>query len=263
MSLKEGIRMNRNILICEDSMEGVFTAIYEAYARKYNHEDTSIQIGETNNYELFATYIEISADADKTRKVSNTINREFGEETYLSFCKALASQDKEKGNAIYHVIVNGLKMQNKRRAMENFVDSHVNKVFELSRYTNNEILHMEGFLRFQELENNVLFAKIGPSNNILTFLAPHFADRLPNENFMIYDDTRQLCVIHPIKREWFLMSAENIQEAAIQNYSEREVAYQDLFTFFCKKIAIIERKNLALQRQMLPLHFQKYMSEFK
>lgn len=255
--------MNRIILICEDSMEGVFSAIYEAYAKKCNHEDTYIQVGETDNYELFATYVEIDANAEKTRKVSNTINREFGEDTYLSFCKALASKDKEKGNAIYHVLVNGLKMKNTRRAMENFSDPYVNRVFELSRYTNNEILHMEGFLRFQELENKVLLAKIGPSNNILTFLAPHFSDRLPNENFIIYDDTRELCVVHPAKKEWFLISGEYLQEEAMQKYSDMEMVYQELFTFFCRKIAIKERRNLSLQRQMLPLHFQKYMSEFK
>lgn len=255
--------MDKIILICEDSMEGVFSAIYEAYARKCNPETTYIQVGETDNYELFATYIETDADAERTIKVSKTINREFGEETFLFFCRALASKDKEKGDAVYHVLAHGLKMHNRRRAMENFADPYVNKVFELSRYSNNEILHLEGFLRFQELENKVLFAKIGPSNNILTFLAPHFADRLPNENFIIYDDTRELCVVHPSGKNWFLMSGEYLQEDAIQKFSDMEEVYQELFTFFCKKIAIKERKNLALQRQMLPLHFQKYMSEFR
>ncbi len=255
--------MDKIILICEDSMEGVFSAIYEAYTRKCDPETTHIQIGETDNYELFSTYIETTADAEKTEKVSKTITRDFGEETFLFFCRALASKDKEKGDAVYHVIAHGLKMNNRRRAMENFTDSYVNKVFELSRYTNNEILHLEGFLRFQELENEVLFAKIGPSNNILTFLAPHFADRLPNENFIIYDDTRELCVVHPAGKTWFLISGEYLQEEAMRRFSDMEVAYQELFTFFCRKIAIKERKNLALQRQMLPLHFQKYMSEFK
>ena len=253
--------MEKTILICEDSIEGIFSGIYEAYARKYVHSQTSLQIGETENYELFAEYKQIAAEEEKAKKVSRTIIREFGEETYLTFCEALATQDLEKGNAIYHVLVDGLRTKN-NRIMENFAVADVNKVFELCRYTKNEIQHLKGFLRFQELEKGVLFARIGPRNNILTFLAPHFADRLPNENFIIYDDTRNLCVVHPCQKEWFLMSADNLQEEETRNYSQVEVAYQELFTFFCQKIGIRERKNIALQTQMLPLHFQKYMSEF-
>ncbi len=255
--------MDKIILICEDSIEGVFSAIFEAYAKKCDPENTSIQIGETVNYELFATYINTEADAVRTKKVTKTITKEFGEEIFLSFCRALATKDKEKGNAVYHVFANGLRLCNRKKAMENFADIYVNKVFTLNRFTNNEILHLEGFLRFQELENQVLFAKIGPNNNILTFLAPHFADRLPNENFIIYDDMRDLCVVHPAGKNWFLMSGEFLQSEEIGKFSKMEAAYQELFAFFCNNIAIKERKNLNLQRQMLPLHFQKYMVEFK
>ena len=147
--------------------------------------------------------------------------------------------------------------------MGHFANLHVNKVFELSRYANNEILHLNGFLRFQELENQILFAKIGPRNNILTFLAPHFADRLPLENFVIYDDTREIFVVHPAKKQWYIVTGETLDQEMITNYSEKELKYRELFTFFCQKIAIKERKNLALQRNMLPIRFQEYMVEFQ
>ncbi|MBO5283384.1 MAG: DUF4130 domain-containing protein, partial [Lachnospiraceae bacterium] len=39
-------------------------------------------------------------------------------------------------------------------------------------------------------------------------------------------------------------------------------AYEELFRYFCHKIAIKERKNLALQNQMMPKRFQKYTIEF-
>ncbi len=40
--------------ICEDSIEGVFTGIYDAYALRIGHEHIHLQIGEEENYRLFA-----------------------------------------------------------------------------------------------------------------------------------------------------------------------------------------------------------------
>lgn len=253
--------MEKKVLICEDSLEGVFTAIYEAYARKYCHSDTQIRTQESDNLELFTIYEHIESDVYKAKKVIRTIIREFGEEGYLSFCKALATEDEEKANAVYHALVLGLQTHN-RCVLEDFSNGYVNKVFELGRYTNNEILHEEGFLRFQELERGILFARIGPCNNIVTFLALHFSDRFPNENFIIYDDKREICVVHPAQKDWFLMDGNYLSEEAITNFSDVELEYRELFTFFCHKIGIKERRNIALQRQMCALHFQKYMSEF-
>ena len=39
--------------------------------------------------------------------------------------------------------------------------------------------------------------------------------------------------------------------------------YSELFEHFFHTIAIKERKNLGLQRNMLPLRYRKYMTEFE
>lgn len=250
-------------MICEDSLEGIFSGIYQAYELRCRPEDTVVQAGEEDNFRLFSEYIQVESSKEKTVKVSNTIIREFGQEAYLHICEALATEDRQKADAVYQTIAKGLKAPNKKVYMENYADDHVNKIYKLSLYTNNEILHLKGFLRFAELDNNVLYAKIGPKNNILTFLVPHFADRLPLENFIIYDETRSLFVVHPAGKEWFLVTGEYLRKDSYLQFSEKEAAYQELFTYFCHKIAIRERKNPKLQRQMLPLRFQEYMTEFR
>lgn len=250
------------IFICEDSLEGVFTAIYTAYEKKKNPRETILQVGEEENLQLFSYYENVAADGEKTRKVARTIMREFGIEAYTDICRCLATEDKDKAQAVYQTIALGLTMNNRKEIMGNLANDYVRKVFELSRRVNNEILHLEGFLRFQELEKGILFAKIGPKNNILTFLAPHFADRFPLENFVIYDEIRKLVIVHPAGKNWSLVTGEHIDEERIKQYSEREKEYQELFTYFCHKIAIKERRNEKLQRQMLPLRFQQYMVEF-
>ncbi len=251
-------------LICEDSLEGIFSGVYAAYAVKRPHQEIHLLVGEEENLRLFAEYQEVPADKDKAAKVARTINREFGTEGYLALCRALASADAEKGEAIYKMIVKGLSMKDPRQVMGNLPDPHVMKVFELARYSANEAHFLVEFLRFRELENKILYAKIGPKNNIITFIMPHFADRLPLENFIIHDEKRDIFALHPSRKDWYVVTGENaaLPEALAQGFSEDEKKYSELFTHFFHTIAIKDRKNLALQRNMLPLRYREYMTEF-
>lgn len=254
--------MEEKYLVCEDSLEGIFTGIYEAYVLKEDHGNIHIQIGEEGNIRLFASYIDVTADAGRAAKVARTINRVLGEEVYLTICMALSSKDSDKGEAVYKTIVHGLQMKNGRQVMDHLANNYIHKVFELSRGANNEAHHLQGFLRFQELENGILFSKIAPKNNIVTFLAPHFADRLPQLDFVIYDEKRGIFIVHPASKQWYIVTETDFNEEWMLPYSAEEIGYQELFKHFCHKIAIDGRKNLKLQRNMLPLRFQEYMVEF-
>lgn len=254
------------ILTCEDSMEGVFSAIYAAYSRRLEHEKTRIQAGEEDNLRLFASYDAVATNEEHAVKVARTLQRELGGEDYTSICMALAAKDVEKAQAVYRTVVLGLRMKKegyRNRIMEHLSSPFVRKVMELARRTGNESHFLMGFLRFQEMEKGFLFARIGPKNDILAMLTPHFADRLPMENFMIFDETHRMAALHPAGGEWYLVRdfEEAIEEAGLQ-YSKEERHYQELFHFFCHNISIKERKNQKLQRNMLPLYFRKFMTEF-
>ncbi len=248
---------------CEDSLEGIFTAIYNIYEDKRNHGETIISL--TEELFLFAEYVEVHTDCKKAVKVIRTLERKFGEEDYLWLCFALASEDESKAQAVYQTVVQGLSRDaNQGHLFDNLACNDVNKAFALGRGASRECEHLKGFLRFQELEGGILYSKIAPKNNILTFLMPHFADRLPIENFMIYDENRGILGLHPTGRPWYLVQgAEEPKEAEQFALSEKEREYQELFRYFCRKIAIGERKNLELQRNMLPLRFREYMVEFE
>ena len=119
------------------------------------------------------------------------------------------------------------------------------------------------FIRFQELEQGVLFSRIGPKNNVIPFVMPHFADRLCVENFMIYDENRELFGVHPAKEEWYLVSARGDLMPEAFRWSSKEEEYQDLFRAFHETIGIKERENKRLQRQMCAYRYQDYMMEFQ
>ena len=46
--------MEKNILICESTPEGIFSAVYYAYENKLNPNITFVLLDEIDNYELFA-----------------------------------------------------------------------------------------------------------------------------------------------------------------------------------------------------------------
>lgn len=74
----------------------------------------------------------------------------------------------------------------------------------MARNVGKEIHFHKEFLRFEELEAGILYAQIGPKNNIITFLMPHFADRLPLENFVIHDVKRNIFALHEAKKTGIL-----------------------------------------------------------
>lgn len=258
-----------NILICEDSQEGIFTGIYAAYEWKCDPEVTILQVGEEENLRLFASYRHVAPDGIKAEKVARTIRRRFGEECYEQICYALSSWEKDKGQAVYRTVAEGLSGRVKGVLLDHLSNDYVRRTFELSRGAGNEAHHLLGFLRFMETEEGILYGEIGPKNHVLPFLMPHFADRFPGENFVIRDKGRNVYGIHPARGqgpdaqgEWFLFSTDQGPDQTELTFSGNEEQIQELFRHFCRKIMIKERKNEELQRQMLPLRFQEYMMEF-
>lgn len=254
--------MQETILICEDSIEGILSGIYEAYVLHQDHALIHLQTSEEENYRLFTEYQTVQADPDKSEKVLRTIYRRFGMKAYAQICQAMLSYDTAKADAVYHTVVAGLAGEYKGNLMEHLSNRYIHKVFELSRNTWGEYDHLRGFLRFRELKNKVLLARYCPQNDLTAMLMPHFANRLPHENFVIYDEQRKYYAVHPKDKQWFLMRGELPFEKGEEEYSSNEAVYQLLYRHFCQAITIAERKNLYLQRNMLPLRFRKYMTEF-
>ena len=271
--------------ICEDSSNGIFSGIYDAWDFKVkqnkiysagsmsagspscipphtcSHEDIHLVCCEPDNYQLFCEYIHVETSAEKADKVARTIQRRLGSEFYDTILNAILSivpakkNDLDKADAIYHTLVLGLNTSAGTRAIHDLSNPYVHRLFTLSRATANEAHHLLGFLRFSELENGVLFSTIHPKNNALPILAEHFTDRLPQENFMIYDENRQLAAVHAAGKNFMLVDASGINQELLKHTSEKETEYQKLWLTFFHQIAIQARVNPKLQAQNIPKRF--------
>lgn len=250
------------IYLCEDSTEGIFTAIYQAFAERHGHSRNRIMIHTTGfNRELFCEYREVANDYEKAVKVADTIQKKISVPAYEFVQKAAASCRLEKADAIYRFIIEGLAVG--ERVLNHLTAPFMKTMFELERYTTNEAHYWVEFLRFEELENGMLFGRINPRNKILPFLAGHFSDRFSGEDWMIADTVHRNALIHRKNGGCILASLDEVDlDELVLKYSDDEKDLQSLWKLFVDTAAIEERVNRNLQRQMLPLRYRKYMREF-
>lgn len=202
----------KKMLICDDTMEGIFTAVYDGWRWGNRGFSVGIAVREPDYPELFTENLEIISDSVKAFKVARTIKNRLGGQVYEAVCYAAASVHPEKGTAIFYLL---------RRALE----------------------------------------KGRIDTRVLELLAPHFSDRFPNENWMIYDKKRQKFLAHEQGGECtvYIQAVLNTQETDPVQSDE----YENLWKAFCSHITIPERKNPGLQRQFVPLKFRSNMPEFR
>ena len=252
----------KTIYVCGDSITGLFSGIYDAWKEGKTEDECGIAFLGSVEAELFCDYVEVEETEHKAAAVEKLIRRHLGQKSYWDIYHAALSEDKEKGNAILGTMLAARKIPDSTRIMEHLGHPKVEKVFELSRSVGGEAHNYKGFLRFRELENGVLYAEITPKNQVLTCIAPHFSDRLPLENWMIYDKTHRMFVVHEAKKKWVLVWDEGVDLSISDRISEKEKEYATLWKSFCKTIAIKERTNPRCQLQHLPLRYRPDMVEW-
>lgn len=258
--------MDEHVFLCEDSIEGILNGVYEAYRFKKeqkieSHALLHLETKQPDIYRLFTKYTMLETNDDNAAKVINTVKSRLGAETYYQLCLAMASCFEDKADAVYHTIVLGLQT-NDPNILDRLGEDCVQRTFKYAGASDNEVGHMLQFTRFLELEGGILYARIDAKHHILPFIMPHFSDRLPMENFIIYDENTDTYGLHPKFQPWYLAEGMEFDSDQIK-ITAAEKEYQELFRRFCKTIAIESRTNKKLQTGMLPLRFRPNMVEFQ
>lgn len=247
------------IFLCRDSIEGILSGVYDAWASRLGHGNVRLVLAGVGDMELFAEYEEVMPDRGKADKVLRTLRRRLCLEDFEAVYRAVLSADQEKADSIYRFIV--LALHSERRILDNLEHPAIHHVFRMNRKTANEANRYLEFVRFRELYNGALFSEISPESQVLPLIGEHFANRLPLEHFLIYDNRHKLCLVHAAGKPWVLAEADHIEELEKIRLSEEESEIEKSWQAFFDGIAIPERKNKALQQQFLPLKFRAYMTE--
>ncbi len=251
---------------CKNTPEGIFSAVYDAGKSCYGHDYIQIQIVSKDCFleqQLFSEYLEVEEDSIKMEKVLRSVRKQISAEAYEYVIRAAASEEADKADVIYHFIVAGFRLGAKVTSALQI--PCVQRIFEINRRVKNEAHYYLEFLRFREiiLRQPVLLAIFEPNHAVLPFVVPHFADRLNPEWFVIYDKTHQQAAFHTPGQKWHIRRLTSEEGRMLEQWEEAKEEYVDLWKVFFESIAIKERTNAALQRNNMPLHYRKHITEFQ
>ena len=114
--------MDNIILRCDNNINGIFTAIYDAFVyknqmQKENHEvyrdNISIEIGIGGNYTLFSKMIDIETDEVKVQKTILTIQKKLGFKIYETVFDALCHYSDNRATIVLGFLVRAFKLTNR------------------------------------------------------------------------------------------------------------------------------------------------------
>ncbi len=253
----------KTVYVCEDSVAGIFSAIYDAWKTKRREEQLGIVLQGFMYQELFCEYVEVETSVKKSVAVEQLIKKHLSYDAYWHIYHALLSDDEKKADAVLGTMLEARQIADSTKIMQHLTHDKVQKVFELSRKVSNEAHYFLELIRFAELENGVLFSKIAPKSQILSCIGDHFANRFPLENFMIYDETHRQFLVHQKEKQWVLVWDEELDLEAVSRVSYAEGVFSELWKDFFKSISIKERENPKLQKQHLPIRFRSNIVEFQ
>lgn len=248
---------------CEDTLTGILTGVYDAWDSRLGHRNVKLSSAAAEDMEFFCEYVSVVPDVEKAGKVFRTVERRMGAEAADMIAYASACVHDGKADAIYRMIVIGLHLPDGREVCRMLTRPEVRLVFELRRKAWHIAHRYMGFVRFRVLESGILLSEIEAEADILAMIAPHFANRLPLEHWVILDRTRKKAAVHPAKRDWFILEEVDEEKMSAPTLSSEETYFQKLWRGFHKAVSIGERENTALQQAFLPLKFRDVMTEFQ
>lgn len=258
------------VYVCGPEFESILCGVYDAWMSRKGHANVRLEIQGTNqDMELFAEYADVEPSQEKAGKVLEAMRTKLSREVFRQVYAASLSWEPGRADAVYRFLIQAFRWG--PAVTDRLQERAVYELFRLSRRVYNESHCLTEFIRFSQVPGNVLVSRIGPEDDVLTLLSPHFADRMPSENWVIYDENRQKAAVHPADRDWFILNQSMDGDGGIEiglwqtclTAEGDKAAYEQLWRTFFHAVGIGERKNPVCQRTHLPLKYRRYMTEFQ
>ena len=246
--------MKTFIYMHDGTFDGLLTCIFDAYVT-----------GETPANIIAAGDLALALDQEikqiltspaKAARVQNGIIHTLGEEAAENVFTASLSTDPDTGKAIFNFLQLGFRVGRSANSM--LSDPSVWKLHAICRLVRREQHAFTEFLRFGELTGGVYLSEFKPNANILPLIMPHFAGRFNDCAFVIHDKGRRMAGVYD-KSGWYLTSTERMTLPA---FTQGERDMRALWKLFFQSITIKERVKPTRQRNVMPIKYRKYMTEF-
>ena len=209
--------------------------------------------------DLFAeTVIEIATDRQTALQFREKFIQAVSQPAFATARYAFHSRQPDRELLLWRYFKLGFRVG--KRMPDMLAERDVATVDRLGRGVAHEAHKYKGFVRFREVTQGFLYARIEPQADILPFLAPHFVQRVGDRHWMIHDIGRSEAAIYDL-RQWRLLQGVELSETPEYTQAEEECA--GLWQHYFKRMAIKERHNPRLQQQHVPLRSRSYLLEFE
>ncbi len=187
----------------------------------------------------------------------NYIIKNIGYNNFSIIFRLYLSVFEDKELTIFYYCLYSLKYKETTRFMRN--NKWVNEALKQSSYVSRENHKFKGFTRFKKMNNEIYYAEINPTNNILPLLSNHFKDRLKSEYWIIKDVNRNLYSLYDKKN--FIIVSEDEFKINDFNLSDDEDKFLSLWKEFYDTVGIKARKNDRCRMNFMPKKYWKYIVE--
>ena len=242
-----------HIYIYDATIEGLLTIVYKCIQDK----ELAKLITTENNHipNLLDRPIYIKTDLEKAKDLLEEIEYQISPLTLYYLFTAFKSGRTDKEDIIARYLIYGFKYGSTINEMLH--NEWVYEVQQLCQQVKCDAHKLIGFLRFNQIANDYLYAEYESEHDIIEYLAQHFKVRLPNETWIIHDRNREKISLYS-KGDLAIVDASEFKIPT--NYNDE---YVGLWKQYFKDISIKERENRRCQKNFMARKYWKYMVELE
>ena len=251
-----------NSYIYDKTFEGFLTLVFDAYANKAFPDRI---LGGADLLPLFSeTAFRVVTDNTKAQRVWRGLHRKISKEACGMLSVVFLSELPESELLLFRYMQKAFASE--KTIEVNFADDDVLKCAKIYRLVSREAERMRMFVRFQKTADGIFFAPIEPRYNVLSLVADFFTDRFGDQKWVVYDVRRNYGLYYDLKKTEEVSFDQLDFDLQTGKLNETQAAaderlFQSLWQTYYQSIAIKERLNPKLHRQMLPKRFWKFLPE--
>ena len=238
----------------DGSYQGFLCCVFECFRAK--ELPAGIRSWEEDQQSLFGLK-EIATRQDLAERVERSIPRKISPQALRLVREGFLTSLPDREMALLRFLLLGYKVGGKVTKLTTHPVVHVLEKGDLT--LRNEAHHTLEFLRFSDT-GEFLAARVAPRNRVLPLVAPHFCDRLPSENFVIYDGTHGMGFLHRADTPGEFFQADQVE---LPPPSEADRRWRELWKAFYRTIEVEGRENHALRRNLCPKRYWPLMTELE
>ncbi len=243
------------IYLYDGTFEGLMTALAAAWERRDRAAEFVRALPPQGG--LFQEAVSIATDEEAFLRLCDEVEAAMSPATLRNAWHAFLSDVSGVETLVYDYLQLGRLVGRRLDGM--LAHERVLPVHRLARRVQHEAHRMKGFVRFGEVAGGFYYASLEPDHRILPLLAEHFVRRFADQHWIIHDVKRGEGLVHDAVRKAWTLTAMDL--CCVPDHTVGEIHFRELWKRYFERIAIAERKNLTLQRSMLPLKYRKHLPE--